>query len=218
MRTGTRTVREPSLMMSEPATIWGRCSRTASRIFSLCRSQSREPRENSSYHEFSVSESSPEESELMNVLSRCRAWPALLLRQQSGHVIQCLLCAVLVVTVLLDQSLLDHGNLLSCLIVWPCGRGYESQHVAPLLEQVLLDRLTHPRMARQSELLSGLERDHRLADDLLPEGLLSGLGHLDLLLDRAHEALIRRARLARHRIGHLALIEGRLDLVQIFFK
>ena len=62
MRTGTRTVREPSLMMSEPETIYGRCSRTASRIFSLCRSQSREPRENNSYQPLSVF---PFESELI---------------------------------------------------------------------------------------------------------------------------------------------------------
>ena len=47
---GARTVRALSLMTSPPAMISGRLARTASRTFSSWRSQSRAPRENSSYH------------------------------------------------------------------------------------------------------------------------------------------------------------------------
>ena len=49
MRTGTRTLRAPPPSTSAPAIISGRWRWMASRTFSLCRSQSRAPRENSSY-------------------------------------------------------------------------------------------------------------------------------------------------------------------------
>src|ERR1700721_2732849 len=113
MRTGTRTVRAPCLMMSDPATICGRCSRTASRIFSLCRSQSREPRENSSYQPLRVSASPLVESVLIQVpVSGCDVIGYLLLRQQRRDVVQCLLRTVLVITILLYEPFLNDGYLL----------------------------------------------------------------------------------------------------------
>src|SRR5580693_7630260 len=99
MRTGTRTVRAPPLMMSDPATICGRCSRTAARIFSLCRNQSRAPREKSSYQP------------LIGGRSGAMA-AALLLRQKRCHVTQGFLGAVFVVAIFLDESLLHDGYLL----------------------------------------------------------------------------------------------------------
>src|SRR6185312_13951408 len=143
---------------------------------------------------------------------------ALLLREESRDVAQCLLGAVLVVAVFLHQTLLHDGDLLACLIVRPRGRGHEPQHVPPLLEQILLDRLAHARVARELEFLSSLERDHRLANDLLAEGELARVGHLDLLLHRSQEPLIRRSGLAGDRVGDLPMIEGRLDLVQILLE
>src|ERR1700728_4253167 len=99
----------------------------------------------------------------------------LLLRQQRGDVVQRLLRAVLVITILLHEAFLHYRNLLAGLIVGPRSGRDEPQHVAPLLEKVLLDGLADPRMARQPELLAGLERDHGLADYLLAERLLAGL-------------------------------------------
>ena len=55
MRTGTRTVDVPLDMTSAPATTSGRCARTASRTFSLCRNQSRAPREKRSYQALTLS-------------------------------------------------------------------------------------------------------------------------------------------------------------------
>src|SRR5580704_2294559 len=135
MRTGTRTVRAVSLMTSPLAMIFGRCSRTASRTFSSCRSQSRAPRENRSYHLASPREL---ESSPLSAMSRPSLAP-LLLGQQCRDVAQRFLGAVLIVTILLDESLLDHGYLLPRLIIGPRGRGHQPQHVAALLEQVLLD-------------------------------------------------------------------------------
>src|ERR1700740_3570308 len=102
MRTGTRTVRAPSLMTSPPAMISGRLERTASRTFSSWRSQSRAPSAHSSYHFLTV----------------------------RG--------AVLVVAVFAHQTLLHHRDLLARFLVGPRRRGHESQHVAALLEEILL--------------------------------------------------------------------------------
>ena len=68
------------------------------------------------------------------------------------------------------------------------------------------------------ELLAGLEGHHGLAHHFLAERHLAGVRHLDLLLDRAQEALVRRARLARDGVGHLAVIERGFHLVQIFLE
>src|ERR1700761_3344843 len=132
MRTGTRTVRAVSLITSPLAMIFGRCSRTASRTFSSCRSQSRAPRENRSYHLASPSELDSSPLAAMTVLRR-----HLLLCQQCRDVAQRFLGTVLVVAILLDQSLLNHGYLLPRLIVGARGRSHEPQHIAALLEQVL---------------------------------------------------------------------------------
>src|SRR5690606_1210850 len=110
-----------------------------------------------------------------------------LLGQQSRDVAQRFLRAVLIIAVILYQPFLNYGNLLLGFLVRPCRRRDEPQHVSPLLKQILLDGLAHARVARELELLSGLERDHRLAHDLLTERQLAGVGDLDLLLDRAKE-------------------------------
>src|SRR5690606_7547942 len=188
------------------ATICGRCSRTDSRTFSSWRSQSRAPRENSSYH--FVRPGGPGFAPLSPMCPTASFVDvALLLRQQRGDVTQRFLRAVLVVTILGNEPLLYHRNLLTRLFVRPRRRGHETQHVAAFLEEVLLDRLAHACVARKLELLARLEGDHRLADHLLPEGELARIGDLDLLLHRAQEALVGRALLARDRIAHLTVIE-----------
>src|SRR5580704_5860945 len=140
----------------------------------------------------------------------------LLLCEQCCDVTQCLFCAVLVVAVFADETLLNDGNFLARVVVGASRRGHESQYVTTLLEQVLLDRLAHARVTDELELLAGLESDHGLADDLLPERQLARVGDLDLLLDRAQETLIGGPRLAGNGIRYLAVIERSLDLVQIF--
>src|SRR5574342_246011 len=141
----------------------GRLARTASRTFSLWRSQSRAPRENSSYQEPPRPESSrPVESVFMVVSS----FAALafrvpsLLRQESGHVVHRLLGAVLVVAVVLDEPLLHRGDLLLRLFVGARPRRDQPQNFPPLLEQVLLDGVVQAGVAVQAELLTGLERHH----------------------------------------------------------
>src|SRR5215831_5262418 len=213
MRTGMRTVRAPPLMTSPPAMISGRLARTASRTFSSWRSQSRAPRENSSYHL-----AAPDESRLPSGSMAPSRSPPLLLREQCGYVAQGLLGAVLVVPVLGDETLLHHGDLLPGVLIGPGGRGHEPQHVAALLEQVLLDRLAHARMARELEFLALLEGHHGLAHHFLAEGELARIRHLDLLLDRAQEALVRRTALPRDGVGDLAMIERGLDLVQVLLE
>src|SRR5580700_674323 len=182
MRTGTRTVRVLSLMTSPPAMICGRCSRTDSRTFSSCRSQSRAPRENSSYH--FASPSAPVSLPLSLMVFRCSAPCAaceLLLGQQCRHVAQGLLGTVLVVAIFLHEALLHHGNLLPCVVIRTRGRGDQPQHVATLLEQILLDGLTHAGVAHQLELLASLEGHHGLAHDFLAKRQLARIGDLDLL-------------------------------------
>src|SRR5271165_1840918 len=134
MRTGTRTVLAPPLMMSDPATICGRCSRTAARIFSLCRSQSRAPRENSLYQPAMSGRSGPLAS--LGMVAPQLGWChgcCLLLRQQRGDVTQRFFGAVFVIAIFLDESLLDDGYLLPGFIVGPGRGGHQAQHVAPLL-------------------------------------------------------------------------------------
>src|SRR5688572_1281526 len=144
--------------------------------------------------------------------------PALLLRQQCGHVVERFLRAVLVVAIFLDEALLHRRDLVLGLVVGPRLRRHEPQYVAALLEQVLLDGLVQARVIVERELLAGLERDHRLAHHFLPERQLAGLGDLDLLLDRAQEPLVGRARIARDRILDLALVERGLDLVEVLLE
>src|ERR1700739_474082 len=211
MRTGTRTVRAPSLMTSPPAMISGRLARTASRTFSSCRSQSRAPRENSSYHFAALRGGCPppvppsSSIALLVLLFRRRryCYSCLLLREQRRDVAEGFLGAVLVVAVLAHQALLHHRDLLARFLVGTRGQLHEPQHVAALLEQVLLDCFAHARMARELELLAGLERHHRLAHHFLAERLLAGVRDLYLLLDRAQETLIRRAGFPGDRIGDL---------------
>ena len=83
------------------------CPCTASRTFSLCRSQSRAPREKRSYQRRLCGDPDHE--------------PGSLLREQRGHVVQRFARAVRVVAVLVDQPLLDHRDLLARLVVGPRG-------------------------------------------------------------------------------------------------
>src|SRR5271170_1911747 len=217
MRTGTRTVRAPPLMMSEPATICGRCSRTAARIFSLCRSQSRAPRENSLYQPLMRGRSGPSVFMVAPQLG-WRHGRGLLLRQQRGDVTQSLLGAVFVIAIFLDQPLLDDGYFLTGFIVGSGGGGHQSQHIATLLEEILLDGLANARVAAEVKFLAGLEGHHGLADNLLAERLLARFGDLYLLFDRPQEAFVRSAVFAGHGIGDLSLIKRGLDLVQVLLQ
>src|SRR6185312_3088812 len=119
----------------------------------------------------------------------------LLLCEQSRDVAQCYFRTVLVVAVFSDESLLHDRDLLPCFLIGPRSRSDEPQNVAALIEQILLDGLAHARVAHQLELLAGLESHHRLADDLLAEREFAGIGHLDLLLHRTQEPLVRGPRL-----------------------
>src|SRR5258708_6595912 len=221
MRTGPRTGGAPPLTTPPPAMISGRLARTASRIFSSWRSQSRAPRENSSYHLAALRGGCPPPlppSSSMGITGTPFSAAALLLREQRGDVTQRFLGAVLVVAVFADEALLHHRDLLAGFVVRARRRSHQPQHVAPLLEQVLLDGLAHARVARELELLAGLERHHGLAHHFLAERQLAGVRYLDLLLDRAQETLIGRARLAGDRVGDLAVIERGLHLIEILLE
>src|SRR5829696_2829147 len=214
MRTGTRTVRALSLMTSAPAMISGRLARTASRTFSSWRNQSRAPRENSSYHFDSFGGAVLLSLSLMFQIYACASF----LRKQRGDVAQRFFGAVLVVAVFVNQTLLHHRYLLPRLIIRPRGGSDEPQHVAAFFEQILLDGLAHTGVARQFELLTGLERHHGLAHHFLPEGLLARIGHFDLLLHGAQEALVGRALLAGDRVAYLTMIQRGFDLIEIFLE
>src|SRR5689334_3620296 len=109
-------------MRSEPARRSGSVSFTASRTFSLWRSQSRAPREKRSYQGVSAARRM-----LMRKVSS-------FLGEERRHVVQRLARAVRVVAVLVDQALLDHRDLLARLVVGARRRGDEAQDVAPALE------------------------------------------------------------------------------------
>src|SRR6266850_993910 len=153
--TGTATVRLPEpVMRSELDRSSGSVSLTASCTFSLWRSQSRAPRENRSYQGVSAA---------MRIVT-------LLLREQGGHVVERFARAVRVVGVLVDQALLDHRDLLARLVVRACRGGHQAQHVAPALEEILLDRVVQRRVAVEGELLAALVGAHRLTNYFLAEG------------------------------------------------
>src|SRR5438309_3274129 len=173
--TGTATVRLPGpVMRSELARSSGSVSLTASRTFSLWRSQSRAPRENRSYQG----------------VSAARRIVTLFLGEERRHAVERLAGTVRVVGVLVDQALLDHRDLLARLVVRACRGGDQAQDIAPALEQVLLDRVVQRRVAVERELLAALVGAHRLPHHFLAEGELARLGDADLLLHRAQEALI----------------------------
>src|SRR5579862_1596764 len=204
-------------MTSPPETICGRCLRTDSRTFSSCRNQSRAPRENRSYHFAASAPALPPAPLVLGptlgpesvlgaivttftpVASRVQPRRAvqLLLREQCRNIAERLFRAVFVITVLRHEALLHDRNLLSRVLVRPSRRGDEPQHIATLFEQILLDGLAHARVAGELELLTGLEGHHGLTHHFLSERELAGVRDLDLLLDRAQEALIGRTRLAR---------------------
>src|SRR5919108_410266 len=70
-----------------------------------------------------------------------------LLCEEGGHVVQRLARAVRVVAVLVDEPLLHHGDFLPRLLVGPRAGAHQTQHVAALLEQVLLDCVVQRRVA-----------------------------------------------------------------------
>src|SRR5678815_3412962 len=127
--TGTITVRLLGpVIRSAPASSSGSPPFTASRTLWLCRSQSRAPLEKRSYQGVSAA-------------IRSVTTERSLLRQQGGDVVERLARAVRVVAVLVDQALLHHGDLLPRLVVRARGRAHQAQHVAALLEEILLDRV-----------------------------------------------------------------------------
>src|SRR5262249_40904136 len=119
-RTGTWTVLSARGRTSLFAMSSGNFSRTAERTLSLCLSQSRAPREKRSYQCRSAPGRSMKSDDLV---STARSSLPLLLRQQGSHVVERLFRAVRVVAVLLDQPLLDSGNLLLGVLVGPRTRG-----------------------------------------------------------------------------------------------
>src|SRR5258706_5391732 len=201
--TGTITVRLLGpVIRSDPASSSGSPPFTASRTFWLCRSQSRAPGETRSY------QGVPAATRI--VIS--------FLGEQRRHVVERLAGAVRVVAVLVDQALLHHRDLLPRLVVGAGRRAHQAQHVAALLEEILLDRVVQRRVAVERELLAALEGAHRLAHHFLAERALAGLGDADLLLDVAQEALVGLALLAGDRVAQRAVVERRLDLVEILVE
>src|SRR5699024_9026263 len=114
----------------------------------------------------------------------------LFLRQQRGDVIEGFVRAVLVITVIGNQALLDGRYLLLRFGIRPRAGGDQPQHVAPLLEQVLLDGFAQTRVVGQREAVAALVGAHGLAHDFLAERGLAGIGHADLGLDVAQEAFV----------------------------
>src|SRR5690625_4784902 len=158
-RTGTCTVRLSGRdITSEWAIRSGSACCTASRIFSLCRSQSRVPRENKSYQRLPCSPARVSDRLMQAYLS-----DPLLLRQQRGHIVERFAGAMRVVAVLCDHALLHGGDLLLRLIIRTRHRRHQTQHIAPLLEQIFLHRLFQAAMAIEGEILTALEGHHRLA-------------------------------------------------------
>src|SRR4051812_5288 len=203
--TGTATVRLGRVIRSAPARRSGRVSFTASRTFWLCRNQSRAPLEKRSYQGVSAD---------MRIAIRRSSF----LGEQRGHVVERFTRAVRVVAVFIDQALLDHGDLLPRVVIRTSRRGDESQDVAPALEKVLLDRVVQRSVRVEREFLAALVRAHRLAHYFLAEGELAGLGDADFLFHRAQEPLVGLALLVGDRVAHRAVVELRLDLVQILVE
>src|SRR6266404_958607 len=201
--TGTATVRLPGrVIRSELASSSGSVSFTASRTFSLWRSQSRAPREKRSYQGVSAA--------MRTVIS--------FLREERGHVVERLASAVRVVPVLVHQALLHHGDLLPRLVIGARGRGHQAQYVAPAFEQVLLHRVVQRGVRVERELLAALVRAHRLSHHFLAEGQLAGLGDADLLFHRAQEPLVGLPLLVGDRIAHRAVVERGFHLVEVFVQ
>src|SRR3954467_1942847 len=201
--TGTATVRLPGrVIRSEFASSSGSVSFTASRTFSLWRGQSRAPLEKRSYQGVSAA---------MRMVTS-------FLREEGGDVVQRFARAVRVVAVLVHQPLLHHRYLMARLIVGARRRGDQPQHVAPALEEILLDRVVQRRMRIEGELLAALVRAHGLPHHLLAEGQLARLGYANLLLDRAQEALGGLALLVGDRVAQRAVVERRLDLIEILVE
>src|SRR3954447_14260970 len=112
--TGTATVRLPGrVIRSEFARSSGSVSFTASRTFSLWRSQSRAPLEKRSYQGVSAA---------MRIVTS-------FLSEQRGDVVEGFARAVRVIAVLVDQPLLDHRDFLARLVVGPRRRGDEAQDI-----------------------------------------------------------------------------------------
>src|SRR5256885_1622915 len=112
--TGTATVRLPLPVMRSPLDrSSGSVSLTASRTFSLCRSQSLAPLEKRSYQGVSAA---------MRIVTS-------FLGEQRGDVIQRFAGAVRVVAILVHQALLHHGDLLPGLVIRTGGRADQPQHV-----------------------------------------------------------------------------------------
>src|SRR5262249_55252313 len=142
------------VIRSELARSSGSVSFTASRTFSLWRSQSRAPREKRSYQGVSAA--------TRIVIS--------FLREQRSDVVERLASAVRVVPVLVHEALLHHGDLLPRFLVRPRRRAYQAQDVAPAFEQILLDCVMQRSVRIERELLAALVRAHRLPYHLLAEG------------------------------------------------
>src|SRR6267142_252214 len=201
--TGTATVRLPlPVIRSEFESSSGSVSLTASRTFSLCRSQSLAPLEKRSYHGVSAA---------MRMVTS-------FLGEQRGHVVERFARAVRAVAVLVDQAFLHHRDLLAGLVVRAGSRAHQAQHVAPALEEVLLDRVVQGRVRVERELLAALVGAHRLAHHFLAERELARLGDANLLLHRAQEALIGLALLRGDGIAQRAVVERRLDFVEILVE
>src|SRR5690349_4125975 len=98
--------------------------------------------------------------------------------------------AALAVAALAHQPRLDHEDLLLHVAVDDrAGAGRDLEGVAAVLEELELEGRAQPRVGHVGEALAARGEGLDVVHDLAAEVALAGLGHADLLLDAAHQAL-----------------------------
>jgi hypothetical protein len=136
--------------------------------------------------------------------------------EDRGHVVQHVGGGLLVVAEVADQACLDHVDLLLGVLVDHARdeRG-ELDRVLLILEQLQLQGLVQ---ALVGAVVEGLALDRERTDvvhDLAAEVVLARLGDVDLLLDRAHQPLVRLLVLAGVAVAHLLALGVGLDVVDV---
>src|SRR5690606_26622938 len=203
VRIGTRTIFLPSLVMIDCSlTMSARFWRIASLTFCLWRAWSIAPlrwRDQS----FCVSVT-------VNIVG-----PPRLPVEQRADVLQQLVGADRAIALLPDQPI-DHVVDAAELVgIRSLGRRGDLDHVAQVGEQLLLDGLLQALVRLVVERLPAAGQRRDADQDLLTELALAVLRDADLLLDRAHEPLVRLHLLLSDGVDHLGLVAVGLDVVEV---
>ena len=123
---------------------------------------------------------------------------------------------IVAVAVVLDQAALDDVDLLLRVLVDDVrDQARQLDRVLLVLEQLQLERLVQPLVGPVVELLAFDRERADVVHDLAAEVVLAALGDVDLLLDRAHQALVRLLVLAGVLVLHLLLLRVGLDVVDV---